>query len=231
MVGWLPTACPWSGLASPHEDVPGRGDGQKREHPGDRLQLSPAPPLAGEQQVRNGRADKKDWSNQSLGQQRQRQRSPHHINARRPARLQAGDQPVKRDEQKQAENRLGNDEPRKEKRPNRGEHAQSGIEPGARAPGPPCPNPRQPGQPQHCQRVGQVGSKGVLAKDAIGDSHQPVGQRRLLNIAYPIDFAGDPVAGLGNMLRRLGVRCVHVVHQRRRKQRGKINGEINGGKK
>ena len=61
------------GIGQAAENVPGRGDGQKEQRAGDRLQLAPAPPLAGQQQVGNGRADKKDRRDQALGQQRQRQ--------------------------------------------------------------------------------------------------------------------------------------------------------------
>jgi hypothetical protein len=64
-----------------------------------------------------------------------------HVNARRPVRLQAGDQPIERNEQKQAEVCLGNDEARKEKRPDGGEHAEPGIETGAIVPRRAAPTP------------------------------------------------------------------------------------------
>src|SRR5208337_4237362 len=108
-------------------------------------------------------------------------------------------------EQKKTEDSLGNDEAGKEKRPDGGEHAQAGIESGAGSPGPPCPHPAEPGQPQDSKRIGQVSGKGVLAKDAVGDSHQPVGQRGLLDVANAVDFAGDPVAALDDVLGSLGV--------------------------
>ena len=153
------------GIGQPAENVPGRGDGQKNQRAGDRLQLAPAPPQAGDKQEGNCRADKECRSDQALGHQRQSQKRPHPVKARGAARLEAGQQAIKRNQQKEAELRLGNDEAGKEKRPDGGEHAQPGIEAGARAPSPARPQPRQPRQAQHGQRVGQMRGKYVLAKD------------------------------------------------------------------
>jgi len=48
------------------EDVPGGGDGQEEQQAGDGLELPPAAPLAGEQQVRNGGANKEDGAMKPL---------------------------------------------------------------------------------------------------------------------------------------------------------------------
>ena len=57
------------GIGEAAENVPGRGDGQKEQRAGDGLEAAPAPPLAGEQQVGNGRADKEDRRDETLGEQ------------------------------------------------------------------------------------------------------------------------------------------------------------------
>jgi len=90
------------------------------------------------------------------------------------------------------------------------------------------PQPRQPGQAEHGQAVGQMGGKGIFAKDQVRSSHDPVGQRRLFDIADAVDFSRDPIAALGKVLRGLGVGGVHIVHQRRRKQGGKLHSDKDG---
>ena len=69
-----------------------------------------------------------------------------------------------------------------------------------------------------------MGGKGILAKDLIDRTHQPVGERRFLNIANPVDLRGDQIARFGDMLRGLGMAGVHVVQQGRRKKRGELHG-------
>ena len=120
--------------------------------------------------------------------------------------------------------RLGNDEAGKQKRTDRGEHAQAGIESGARAPGAARPQPRQPGQAQHGESIGQVGGKDIFAEDLIECAGEPVGQRWLFDVADAVDPGRYPVAVLGEVLRGLGMGGVNVVQQRRRKQRGELYG-------
>ena len=174
--------------------------------------------------------NKEHRRNKALGQQRQRHAGPHPVNDERPAAFERSDQRVKRDQQKKRQNRLRNNEARKQKRPDRRQHAQSGIEPRALAPRPPRPQPREPRERQHGQRVGQVRGKGVLAKNPVHAGHEPIRQRRLLNVADAVDLRRNQVAALGHVLRGLRVRRVHVVQQRRRKQRRKIHRDKNGRK-
>ena len=129
----------------------------------------------------------------------------------RPAAFKRSDQRIKRDQQKKRQDRLRNNEARKQKRPDRRQHAQSGIESRALAPRPPRPQPREPRQPQHGQRVGQVRGKGVLAENPVHAGDGPVRQRRLLNVADAVDLRRNQVAALGHVLRGLRVRRVHVV--------------------
>jgi hypothetical protein len=219
------------GIGQAAENVPGRGDGQKEQRAGDRLQLAPASPQAGDEQIRDGRANKKGGSDEPLGEQSQRQGRPHPVKTYRAARLKTSEQAVQGNQQKEAQLRLRNDEAGKEKRPDGGEHAQAGIESGARTPGATRPQPRQPCQAQHGQRIGQMRGKDILAEDLEEGAGDPVGKRRLFNVADAIDMSRDPVAVLTEVLRGLGVGGVHVVQQRRVEQRGKIHGGKNDRKK
>ena len=203
---------------------------RNKSEPGHRLQRLPAPPLPGKQQIRNGRPDEKYRRNQPFRQQRQRHRGPRPINHPRPVIFEAHDQRVERNQQKQRQNRLRNNEPRKQKRPHRRQHAQPGVQARALAPCPPRPQPRQPRQPQHGQRIRQVRGKGVLAKNLVHAGHHPIGQRRLLNVANPVGLRRDQVAAFRHVLGCLRMRRVHVVHQRRRKQRRKVDGDEDGRK-
>ncbi len=211
------------GIGKAAEDVPGRGDRKKKQKACDGLQRAPAPPLPRQDQVGNRRAHKKDGSNEAFCEQSQGHAGPRPVKAIGPVQLQSGDEAVEGNEQKQAQDGLGNDKACKEKRADGGKHAQPGVESGARPPCPAGPEPREPRQAEHGQRVGQVGGKGVLAEDAVADGHQPEGKRRFLDIADAIDLAGDPVAAVQDVLGRLRVRGVHIVHQRRREKRAKVH--------
>ena len=212
------------GITQAGQNVPGSGDGQKKEQAADRLQRPPAPPLAAQQKKWNRRRGKEDRGDQPLGQESQRQRRPHSIKMKRSDVFQPGQQAVEGRQQKKAELRLRNGEARVEKRPDRGENAESGVEAGAASPGAARPEPGQPGAAQQGQRIGQVGGKDVLAEDAIERGVEPVGQRRFLQVADAVDLQRHPVAALGHVLRGLGMAGVGVVQQGRRKQRGKLHG-------
>ena len=205
---------------------------RKSSDAGDGLQRAPAAPLAGEEQVGNGGADEEDGSDQALGEQWPARRRPTSSkSARGGSASKPVMQAVESDQQKEAELRLGNDEAGKEKRADGGEHGQAGVEAGARAPGAAGPEPGEPGEAEHGQRVGQVGGKDVLAEDLVEAGDDPVGQRRLLDVADAVDLGGDPVAGLGHVLRGLGVGGVHVVQQRRREERSELHGGKDGRQK
>ena len=68
-----------------------------------------------------------------------------------------------------------------------------------------------------------MGSKDVVAKEPVIDRHQPVGQRRLLQIANAIDLEGDPVAGERHMLGCAGMVGIGVIQQRRGEKGGQVN--------
>ena len=195
---------------------------QEEQEAGDGLELAPATPLAGEQQVGNGRADKEDGRDESLGEQWPARRRPTSSKSDAGGRLEAGDEAVEGNEQEEAELGLGNDEAGKEKRADGGEHGEAGIEAGAGAPGAAGPQPGEPGEAEHGQRVGQVGGKGVLAEDLVGAGDDPVGQRRLLDVADAVDLRGDQVAGFSHVLRGLGMGGIHVVQQRGRRKARQI---------
>ena len=204
---------------------------RKSRNPVNWLERLPAAPLAGEQQIRNGRAEEEHRRDKALGEQRQRHAGPHPVGAQRLVQLQAGDERVERGQQEEGELRFRNDEARKQEWAHRGEHGQACVEAGAIAPGAARPGPAEPGKRQHGQRVGQMRGEGVLhARDFVDRGHDPVGQRRLLNVADAVDVRRNPVAGIGNVLSGLGVRGVHVVEQRRGPKRSKINRSKKRGK-
>src|SRR5271165_6037935 len=107
------------------ENVPWRGNGQKEQEAGDGLQSAPAAPLAGEHQVGNGRSEEEDGRDEALGEQSQGDAGPHPVKARRTVGLEAGEQAVEGEEQKEGQFRLGNDKACKEKRSDGGEDAQA----------------------------------------------------------------------------------------------------------
>ena len=76
------------------EDVPGRGDEQEEQESRDGLEVAPATPLAGEQQVRDGRAEEKDGRNQSFGKQSKGYGGPHPVDASGAAGFESGDETV-----------------------------------------------------------------------------------------------------------------------------------------
>ena len=137
------------GIGEAAKNVPRRGDGEKQQEPSYGLERAPTAPLARKQQIGDSGAGEKHGRNQALDQQCQRHTDPHAIETRGADGLKAGEQAVERDEKKQRQLRLGNNEAGKQKRPNGSEHAESGIEAGACSPGASAPRPCKPGQPQH----------------------------------------------------------------------------------
>jgi hypothetical protein len=215
------------GVGESAEDVPGSGDEQEQDEPGDGFERAPATPLAGEEQVRDGGAGKEDRCDQSLGERGQGDAGIDPVNAQGAIVFKAGDEGVEGDEQKEAELGLGNDEAGEEKRADGSENSESGIEAGARAPGAARPEPREPGKAEDGQGVGQVSGKGVFAEYLVACSDHPEGQGRFFNVAKAVDFRSDQVAGVDHVLGELGVAGVDVVQQRGRKERGKLHGGKN----
>ena len=132
---------------------------------------------------------------------------------------------VEREEQQEAQQRFGNGEAREEKRPDRGEHAEAGIESRRGGPMPRAAQSHASQAAEHGEGVGQVRGEGVLAEDAVQSGVEPIGQRRLLKIADAVDFHGDPVAAFGHVLRDLRVGGVDVVEQRRSEERSELDGK------
>ncbi len=131
-------------------------------------------------------------------------------------------------EQEKTEQRLGNGKAREQKRPDRGQHSQRRVEAGAASPAARSPQPRQPGETEDGKGVGQVGGEHVLAEDPVGDGIEPVGQRRLFEVADAIELHGYPVAAFVHVLGDLGMRGIDVVEQRRSKERSELHGQKNG---
>ncbi len=73
--------------------------------------------------------------------------------------------------------------------------------------------------------LGEMGGEGVEAEDAEAEGDEPVGQRRLLEVADAVDVEGDPVAGEGDVAGGVGVGGVGVVEQGRGEERGEEDDE------
>ena len=75
MFQWVTCA----GIAQPGENMPWRGDGEEEQKAGGQAELTPAAPIAGEQQVRRGGQEEEDRSDEPFGQHGERQRSPSQV--------------------------------------------------------------------------------------------------------------------------------------------------------
>ena len=60
-----------------------------------------------------------------------------------------------------------------------------------------------------------MSGEGVEAEDAEAEGDEPVGERRLFEIADAVDVQGDEVAGESHVAGGVGVGGVGVVEQRR----------------
>ena len=69
----------------------------------------------------------------------------------------------------------------------------------------------------------------VVAEEPVIDGHDPVGKRRLFEIADAVDIERDPVAAECNVFGDLRVGGVGVVEQGWSKQRRHIDGQEDGG--
>ena len=84
--------------------------------------------------------------------------------------------------------RLGNDEAGKEKRADGGEHAQAGIKAGARAPGAAAQSQASQARPSMASALGRWVAKVFSPKMLVAAGDQPVGQRRLFDVADAVDL-------------------------------------------
>ncbi len=210
--------CPWSGFARPAEDVPRSGDGEEEQDAGYGLKFAPAAPLPTQHQQRDRCRGEEHRGNQALGQRREREGSPHAVKADRIPALKPGDETPKSIEQQETQQCLGDGKARKEEWSDGSEHSQCGVQ--ARSPAPTArpPKPCQPREAENGQGIGQVGCENILPEYLVTRRVEPIGQRRFLEVADPIELHGDPVTALVHVLRYLRVRGVDVVEQRWREK-------------
>ena len=103
------------GIAEAGEDVPRRGDGEEEQQSGEEMELTPAAPFAGEDEIRNDGGDKEDGCDESFGEKSERERGIGEVKARRFAVLHAGEEAVKGKEKEEGEDRFRNEGSREEK--------------------------------------------------------------------------------------------------------------------
>src|SRR5947208_3963276 len=98
------------------------------------------------------------------------------------------------------------------------------VKPGAPAK---CPSPKGGGEPRkgHNRKGnGNARRPVVNAEDLVGDSDDPVDERRLFEISDVVQSPGYPVARLEHVPRNLCLNRVHIIHQGRwRNDRAQIN--------
>ena len=179
-------------IAQAGEDVPGRRNGEEQQQARHEAHLAPAPPFAGEHQPRHCGREEEDRSDQPFGQRREGERRPAHIEERRPAVLQPSQKAVEREPDEEGEQRLRDIDAGEEKDADAGQQRERRIECGPFAEGAPSPVPRKNGGREHAQRHGKVRGEDVIAEDVIVDGGEPVGKRRLFQIADAIDLQASP---------------------------------------
>ena len=179
-------------------------------------------------QVGNCGGNEEDGRDEAFGEDAEGERGPHPIDVCGLAVFEAGDEEVERERGEEGEQDLGDEDAGEEEGSDAGEHAEGGVEGGAVAKGAACPDPGEDGAAEDSEREGQVGGEDVVAEEAVVDGDDPVGERGFFEIADAVDVEGDPVSGLGDVFGDLGVGGVGVVEQRRREERGDVDGEEDG---
>ena len=76
-----------------------------------------------------------------------------------------------------------------------------------------------------------MSGKNILAEDGVKRGVEPVGKRRLFEVADAVDLHGDPIAAFVHVLRDLGVGSIYVVEQGRGEKRGDLDTQKNGHEK
>jgi len=56
------------------------------------------------------------------------------------------------------------------------------------------------------------------SEDLVGSGNHPVDERRLFEIGHPIQARRDPIPGTEHIPGDLRLYCIHVIHQRRRRE-------------
>ena len=221
-----------AGVAQAGEDVPGRGDGEEEEEAGEGPEGAPVAVFAGEREVERGGAEEEDERDEAFGEDGEGECSPHGVGVERcDARSRSFaslrmtgmrgatcEEAVERGGEQQREQDIGDEDAGEEEDAGGGEDGEAGVEGGAVAEGLACPAVAEQHQQQHGDRLGQVDGEGVEAEDADAGGGDPVGQRRLLQVADVVDAQGDQVAGEQHLAGGVGVGAVGVVEHGRREE-------------
>jgi len=182
------------GIAQAAEDVPRSSYGEIEKDAGEGLEFAPAPPVSGEEEIRDRGACEENGSDESFGKSGKRKSCPHEVNATRSASLEGRQEGPQREEQKEAEQCFWNGEARKEEGADGSKDREASIKSRAGAPPAADPKPGNPGEAQYPKGIRQVGCKSILSEDLVESGCQPIGKRWLLKIANAVHLHGDPVA-------------------------------------
>ena len=219
----LPDGVARARIAQPGEDVPGRGNGEEEQNAGGQAELTPAAPISGEQQVRHGGEEEEDRSHHPLGQHGQRQGSPGQVKAGGFPVFQPDEKIVKSKGQQQGKQDFGNEDAGEQKNSHAGQNAEGGIERRALAIGATAPGPGQNGEAKYPQGEGKMGGEYVESEEVVIGGGQPIGQRRLFQVADAIHLQGDPVAAARHLTGRRGMGGIRVIQQGGRKERRHVH--------
>ena len=212
------------GIAKAGEDVPGRGDGEEEQKSGEGAEFAPSAPGSGEDEVGNCRGDEEDGGDEAFGEDAEGERGPHPVDIDGLAVFEAGDEEVERERGEEGEQDFGDEDAGEEEGSDAGEDAEGGVEGGAVAEGG-GPDPGEEGAAEDSEGLRQVGGEDVVAEDAVVEGDDPVGERGFFEIADAVDVEGDPISSLGDVFGDLGVGGVSVVEERRREERGDVDGD------
>ncbi len=146
-----------AGIAESGEDVPGRGDGKEEQNTGEQAELTPAPPIASQQQVGHGGGKEEDRGNQPFGQHGQRQSSPGQVKAERFVIFERNEKIVESKGQQERKQDFGNEDTGEEENSHAGQNAEGGIERGAVAIGATAPDSKPKWRGQAPPRSGADG--------------------------------------------------------------------------
>ena len=119
---------------------------------------------------------------------------------------------------------LGDEDPGEEEDPGRGKDGDAGVEASAGIEALLPPPASEQGEQKDGYGLREMGGEGVEAEDAEAGGDEPVGERRLFEIADTVDVESDPVSAGEDVAGGVGVSGVGVVEQRWGEERGEEDG-------
>lgn len=148
-------------------------------------------------------------------------------------RRQGAEESVEGERQQQRQKGVGDENAGEEEDTGRGEEEEAGAEGSRLTEGSAAPRVAEEDEAEDGEGKGKVDGEGGCAtvgrmrrgKKFEAHGGEPVGKRRLFQVADAVDVEGDPVSSGEHGLGGLGVRGVGVVEERRSESRGDVEQE------